>query len=59
MLMIHGDHDGAVPSAQGDLLWEQLGKPERWVQTAGHEEVFFKLTSELDGIMAWIRENVR
>lgn len=54
ILMIHGDHDGAVPAATGDLLWNRLGQPERWVQTAGHEEVFFKIPSEMDKILAWI-----
>jgi len=54
MLMIHGDHDGAVPARLGDMLWERLGKPERWVQVAGHEEVFMKLPAEMDKIMEWI-----
>lgn len=59
ILMIHGDHDGAVPAKTGDLLWERLGKPERWVQTAGHEEVFFKLPKEMDKIMAWIDDHTK
>jgi predicted esterase len=54
MLMIHGDHDMAVPARLGDVLWERLGRPERWVQTAGHEEVFFKLPAQMDRIMEWI-----
>lgn len=54
MLMIHGDHDGAVPARLGDLLWERLGKPERWVETAGHEEVFMKLPGQVDRIMDWL-----
>ncbi len=56
MLMIHGDHDGAVPARLGDLLWERLGKPERWVETAGHEEVFMKLPGQVDRIMDWVGE---
>lgn len=54
MLLIHGDHDGAVPARLGDLLWERLGKPERWVHTAGHEEVFMKLPAQMDRIMEWL-----
>jgi hypothetical protein len=54
VLMLHADHDGAVPAHLGDLLWERLGKPERWVQTAGHEELFIKLPEQMDAIMAWI-----
>src|SRR6185369_16186080 len=57
ILMIHGDHDGAVPAATGELLWEQLGKPQRWVETAGHEEVFIKLAGQMDQIMQWIADH--
>ena len=58
VLMIHGAFDGAVPSRLGDLLWEQLGKPERWVQQGGHEEVFMELPKRMDEIMAWIEKAV-
>ncbi len=54
ILMLHADHDGAVPAHLGDLLWERLGKPERWVQTAGHEELFMRLPRQMDRVMAWI-----
>ena len=54
LLMLHADHDGAVPAHLGDLLWERLGRPERWVQTAGHEELFIKLPAQMDAIMQWI-----
>ncbi len=40
MLMIQGGKDKAVPVATGDKLWEQLGKPERWVGPVGHEALF-------------------
>jgi pimeloyl-ACP methyl ester carboxylesterase len=55
MLMIHGEYDAAVPSRLGDLLWERLGKPERWSEPAGHEEVFIKLPPRMDKIMEWVR----
>jgi hypothetical protein len=54
VLMIHGAFDGAVPARLGDLLWEQLGKPERWVHQGGHEEVFIELPKQLDKILGWI-----
>lgn len=54
MLLIHGELDGAVPARLGDLLWERLGKPERWSQLAGHEEVFMKLPPQMDRIMDWL-----
>jgi predicted esterase len=56
MLMIHGKYDGAVPARLGDMLWERLGRPERWVKEAGHEEVFMKLPAEVDRIMQWLGE---
>lgn len=40
VLMIHATKDEAVPSRLGQLLWERLGKPERWVYPMGHEGVF-------------------
>lgn len=40
-LMIHGTRDRAVPSDLGDLLWERLGRPERWSAPMGHEVLFF------------------
>lgn len=55
MLMIHGEHDAAVPARLGDLLWERLGRPERWSEPAGHEEVFIKLPPRMDKIMEWVR----
>lgn len=41
LLMIQGASDKAVPSTLGDLLWERLGRPERWLADAGHEVLFF------------------
>ena len=40
-LMIHGTRDRAVPADLGDLLWERLGRPERWSAPMGHEMLFF------------------
>jgi fermentation-respiration switch protein FrsA (DUF1100 family) len=55
VLMIHGTRDLAVPAHLGDLLWERLGRPERWAQEAGHEEIFMHLPQQIDGILEWIR----
>jgi predicted esterase len=57
ILMIHGSFDMAVPAHLGDLLWERLEKPERWVKKAGHEEVFMKLPGDLDRLMQWIADH--
>jgi hypothetical protein len=57
MLLIHGEFDGAVPARLGDLLWERLGKPERWVEQAGHEEVFMKLPGRMAKILDWLEKS--
>ncbi|MFN0134274.1 MAG: alpha/beta hydrolase family protein [Phycisphaerales bacterium] len=53
-LLIHATLDMAVPAAQGDLLWERLGKPERWSEEAGHELIFVKVASRLGEMMDWL-----
>lgn len=58
MLMIHGSLDMAVPAALGDLLWERLGKPDRWVEEAGHEELFVRLPPRMDEIIAWLEPHL-
>ncbi len=56
VLIIHGTHDGAVPAHLGDLLWERLGKPERWPEEAGHEEIFMRLPQKTPQILDWIEQ---
>jgi fermentation-respiration switch protein FrsA (DUF1100 family) len=58
ILMIHGTHDGAVPAHLGDLLWERLGKPERWPEESGHEEVFAHLPKNTDRILDWLDSKI-
>ena len=54
MLVIQGDIDLAVPSPLGDCLWERLGKPERWLEHAGHEDIFIHLPAKFGKIAAWL-----
>jgi fermentation-respiration switch protein FrsA (DUF1100 family) len=54
MLMLHGTHDLAVPARLGDLLWERLGQPERWVEEAGHEDLFMRLPQKAGDIIEWL-----
>ncbi len=54
MLIVHGSFDLAVPAASGDLLWERLGKPQRWTLDAGHEQVFVWVNRSLRAIVGWI-----
>ncbi|MEX2217856.1 MAG: prolyl oligopeptidase family serine peptidase, partial [Phycisphaerales bacterium] len=59
VLMIHGTHDAAVPAHLGDLLWERLGRPERWSEEAGHEEVFMRLPKKAGDILDWLDKAIR
>lgn len=56
-LMIHGSSDTAVPASSGDLLWEKLGKPERWVMPVGHELLFAAIPLRMVAILDWLEEN--
>ncbi len=53
-LLILGATDRAVPIAQGEELWQLLGRPERWTIDGGHEWLFFTLGRRLDEIAEWV-----
>ncbi|GAB5495092.1 MAG: hypothetical protein Phyf2KO_01720 [Phycisphaerales bacterium] len=57
ILMIHGSSDTAVPASSGDLLWEILGKPERWVMPVGHELLFAAIPLRMVAILDWLEKN--
>ena len=57
ILMIHGSSDTAVPASTGDLLWEKLGKPERWVMPVGHELLFAAIPLRMVAILDWLEAN--
>jgi hypothetical protein len=52
-LMLHAASDGIVDARFGDLLWERLGKPERWVGNYGHSLLFYLLPDSAEEIAAW------
>jgi alpha-beta hydrolase superfamily lysophospholipase len=52
-LLLHGASDGIVDSRFGDLLWERLGRPERWVGNYGHSLLFYLLPDSAAEIAAW------
>lgn len=54
MLVIQADADQAVPSPLGDVLWERLGKPERWLEHCGHEDLFISLPAKFGAIADWL-----
>jgi predicted esterase len=54
VLMLHGAGDRAVPADLGDVLWERLGRPERWSFPVGHELLFMGLPSQFPRILDWL-----
>ncbi|MCR9076589.1 MAG: alpha/beta hydrolase, partial [bacterium] len=58
VLVLHATNDKAVPASTGDLLYERLGKPERWTYPFGHEIIFASLPTQIPKIEAWAREQI-
>jgi fermentation-respiration switch protein FrsA (DUF1100 family) len=54
VLVLHARWDAIVPAATGDLLWERLGRPERWSYPLGHLGLFWWLPNEAKEIADWI-----
>ena len=54
VLQLHARFDAIVPSETGDVLYERLGRPERWTYAAGHIGLFFMLHFEAGRIVRWI-----
>ncbi|HVZ94595.1 MAG TPA: hypothetical protein VG797_08795 [Phycisphaerales bacterium] len=53
-LVVRPLFDSIVPGSTGWLLWERLGRPERWDIPVGHEGLFF-LSGTLAGrIVSWV-----
>lgn len=58
VLMIHGQSDLAVPASLGDVLWERLGKPERWEYPTGHEGLIIEMVPRDTGkLIEWLKES--
>jgi hypothetical protein len=55
-LMLHARGDGIVPARYGELLWERLGKPERWSWGYGHQLLFWRLDGYAERIGEWMEE---
>ncbi len=58
VLLLHANNDKAVPSKTGDLLYERLGKPERWTYPLGHELIFAGLPTQIPRINTWLTEKL-
>lgn len=54
VLILHATNDRAVPASTGDLLYERLGRPERWTYPMGHELIFAALPTQIPRIDKWL-----
>lgn len=54
VLMLHAKFDRIVPASAGELLYESLGKPERWTYPAGHLGLYWLLGTQADDIARWL-----
>lgn len=57
-LVIQANADSAVASVLGDVLWERLGKPDRWIRPGEHLPLFISLIKDLPAINDWINAKV-
>lgn len=53
-LLILASMDGIVPSTSGRLLWERMGRPERYRTPFGHALLFWQLSQHTSRIANWI-----
>jgi len=58
-LIVHAKWDRVVPAANGDLLWERAGKPERWIFSGGHLGLFVVFDWYADDIVNWIESHTQ
>ncbi len=58
VLMLHASFDQAVPSSTGELLYHQLGRPERWVYPLSHELIFAGLPTQVVRIDQWLKKEL-
>jgi len=58
VLVLHASLDQAVPADSGQLLYKQLGEPERWTYPLGHELIFAGLPTQVARIDRWITKKL-
>lgn len=54
VLMVHANLDSTVPADNGWLLWDRLGRPDRYVHVVGHRTLFLTLYTQSRRIADWI-----
>ncbi len=58
VLMLHASFDKAVPASTGELLYRQLGQPERWTYPLSHELIFAGLPTQVARIDKWLTKEL-
>lgn len=53
-LMLHAALDQVVPASAGRILYERLGRPERWTFWLGHSLLFWRLPAYAESIASWL-----
>ncbi len=56
VLMLHGDLDTMVAARTGELMYERLGRPERWSFPLEHKGLFWRLPAYARDIAVWADE---
>jgi dienelactone hydrolase len=54
VLLLHARFDTIVPASCGELLYQRLGRPERWSFPFGHLLLFWRLPSQDEAIVQWV-----
>lgn len=57
VLVLQAARDGYVLPRYGDLLWERLGRPERWVRNSGHVLLFYWLDDSAVEVADWVERS--
>lgn len=58
VLLVQAALDSTVQASGGDLLWERLEHPDRWVFGGGHRLLFWRLGDQAGAIADWIDQAV-
>lgn len=59
VLMVQAAFDTTVQASGGDLLWECLGRPERWTFPGGHRMLFWRLHDHVKPIAEWVDKHAK
>ncbi len=59
VLQIHAMFDCIVPASSGRILWEALGRPERWDLPCGHGGAFFLSGLYARDVLKWVESRTK